>query len=230
MWSTSQQDCLNVEPGVSRLTTWKLLIRAFSPEGEGGTRVTSTAWVETWNWEVWGRKAGCWRKLTCPPWQSRHMWDPGLSDSHLWNAPLPQCAEPLSQSRSGLFYIAESRYAAVLAYFQAAWWHRRPTSSWLSGGEPCGSGPGMAVAAAAHPALDPGSVACTCLYGWGLTSERWGPGHSQRWPVAQSLSGQEHWTMSPCSDPWSSANLLWVPAQSRWYNEELRSLLLHLRG
>ena len=140
MWSTSQQDCLNVEPGVSRLTTWKLLIRAFSPEGEGGTRVTSTAWVETWNWEVWVRKAGCWRKLTCPPWQSRHMWDPGLSDSHLWNAPLPQCAEPLSQSRSGLFYIAESRYAAVLACFQAAWWHRRPASPWLRGESPAGVG------------------------------------------------------------------------------------------
>ena len=95
MWSTSQQKYLNVEPSVSRLTTWKLLIRAFSPGGEGGTRVSSLAWLEIWNCEVWGRKAECWRKPTRPPWQSWNTWGPGLNDSNLWNVPLPQCPQPL---------------------------------------------------------------------------------------------------------------------------------------
>ena len=95
MWSTSQQKYLNVEPSVSRLTTWKLLIRAFSPGGEGGTRVSSLAWLEIWNCEVWGRKAECCRKPTRPPWQSWNTWGPGLNDSNLWNVPLPQCPQPL---------------------------------------------------------------------------------------------------------------------------------------
>ena len=96
MWSTSQQKYLKVKPSVSRLTTWKLLIRAFSPGGEGGTRVSGTAWLEIWNWEVWGRKAGCWRKPTHPPWQSWNTWGPGLQDSNLWNVPLAPCHQPLS--------------------------------------------------------------------------------------------------------------------------------------
>ena len=73
-------------------------------------------------------------------------------------------------------------------------------------GKSCGGGPGTALAAGAHPEQDPWSVAHTWLFGLGLTSEHCGPGHSQWWPEAWSLSGQGHWIMSPCSDPWSSAN------------------------
>lgn len=66
-WEACQQKCLKVKPSVSRPPPESF--DQSQPGGEGN-QGEQHGLAGDLNWEVWGRKAGCWRKPTRPPWQS----------------------------------------------------------------------------------------------------------------------------------------------------------------